>query len=385
MRLRSLVVAACALTSQAAFGTCSPSFSPTAISMPNQNNNAVVAADFNHDGVPDIATPNLSSPSQILVAPGLGGGNFGAPASYPGPADALDIGMGDFDNDGNLDIVASGYDGIEILYGNGAGQFTPQFLAGGNIEPHYLAVGNLNGDSIPDVLIDGSQPRVFLGANGGVVQSVNITAGSRPAIGDINNDGRADLVYSTPFTLFASLNQGNLVFSPPQLVAPGFAKFSALADLNSDGNLDVAYTGALGVVSVALGSGDGTFAAPTSYPATNGGGQVFVSIGDLNGDTRPDLVVHSESDFDAVFLLNTGGGAFAPQQHFAVQGPYNRAVFADVDGNADLDVVFARYHGGVIAFLNTCSGPAVEIPTLHPSMITLLAALLIALGAMTIR
>src|SRR5262249_23352977 len=133
------------------------------------------------------------------------------------------------------------------------------------------------------------------------------------AIGDLNGDGRLDLVtaniggdpLATPTpagTISVLLGNGGGTFSsatpyPTGSVLPSSA---AIGDLTGDGRLDLAVANygsptslvPAGTVSVFLGAGNGTFPAATPYPTGTGlPGAQSVAIGDLNGDGRLDLVV----------------------------------------------------------------------------------------------
>jgi hypothetical protein len=172
----------------------------------------LAVADFNGDGIPDVAvvTSNEGDGTHFFVLPGEGDGTFGRPVSssvqgvyaYPGP-----VAVADFNGDGKPDLLSGG----GVFLGNGDGTFRLGTVLPSVFGPPYLlgpsAVGDFNGDGKPDVAaIDNGYLDVFLG-NGdgtfgpvtnffsGVVSKTNFPdAGSDfVAVGDFNGDGKPDL------------------------------------------------------------------------------------------------------------------------------------------------------------------------------------------------
>src|SRR5207248_3170830 len=107
-----------------------------------------------------------------------------------------------------------------------------------------------------------------------------------------------------------------------------------------DGKQDLAVTNfSDNNVSVLLGKGDGTFAAPVSFAA--GKSPTSVAMADFNGDGKPDLAVANGGDRNVSVLLGNGDGTFGPAVNFAADGyPYYVRV-ADFNGDGHPDLVVA--------------------------------------------
>ncbi|MDX2200355.1 MAG: VCBS repeat-containing protein [Phycisphaerae bacterium] len=255
--------------------------------------------------------------------------------------------FGDVNQDGNLDFVATDINGVLLATGNGAGGFeldsSPTVLLN---SPYTAVTVDMQDDGREDlVVLDGnSQLWVYPNGGGGQfdvgVEYPTIRDSIFLATGDVDADGDLDAVV-TGGGLLPLLNRGNGALTTRRMLYQGLLGGRMnLADLDADGDLDVACQAANTWQPVALfGDGAGGFAAPVvlgpPIPFASSG----AVVADVNGDGLSDLV---DTNWDAnsiVVLLGVGGGLFdaplltplAPEAAGTpFSGDFNNDGFADI-------------------------------------------------------
>ncbi len=354
---------------------------------------AVATADLNVDGNGDFVVVNSYNATSAFVSVVLGNadGTFQTPVSYPtAGTKSIAAVIEDVNGDGNLDlVVASDDQKISVLTGKGDGTFNAaqSFSAplAGSATPtstpiHGLITADINGDGKKDIVC--SNGVVLLGNGDGTftqlstpafpyIGSANSPDGPSLAAGDINRDGKKDLVVNDGKTITAWLGKGDGTFTRGSSYSSiGNSGYVTLSDLDGDGNLDI-YTGLAGgglysgddasfaAASVLMGHGDGTFVGAPTTPA---GAYTGTNLADVNGDGIPDLVSAATSSANtplATFTvqLGTGQGTFTSAStipspaNFTLNG-YNFTgvsvasatlsgyALADINGDGKADLVF---------------------------------------------
>ena len=233
------------------------------------------------------------------------------------------VAQGDFNGDGKMDIVVAnlgcicggppGPDGLSVLLGNGDGTFSAgptNPLA--NIQVSAVAVGDFNNDgkadlatiNLPAVGSGGTiSISILLGdGNGGFAGSstFNLDGASSIATADFNGDGNVDLAVTSDSsnTVTILLGGGNGSFTTSSTSATGQSPEQVVAaDFNGDGKMDLATANLHdSTISIFLDNGDGTFTAGAvlSYPGGSQVGADQIAVGDFNGDGKTDLAIASD-------------------------------------------------------------------------------------------
>jgi Calx-beta domain/FG-GAP-like repeat/Domain of unknown function (DUF4214)/FG-GAP repeat len=375
-----------------AASSCSiPNFSgPVNISLADPK--AMASGDFNHDGKLDLAVANTGAGGVLTILLGNGGGAFSQTSINNVLRGPSSIVTADLNGDGNLDLIVGNQDKTEgsvfVFLGNGAGGFGARksFVSPfANLFVSALAVGDVNGDGKPDVVIatnGGGGPNfqgitVLPGDGAGnlTVSGSKSTGGFGPAavlLKDLNGDSKLDAIVGNQIdpnspggNVAVLLGDGAGNFSPAvTTVLTGSPLSLAMGDFNGDGKSDLA-TPNSNNVSLLFGDGAGNFSAPTNIntPAV---GSLSVNTSDFNGDGKLDLAVSNTRPGSVLMLLGDGAGGFNAVTNFGGGGPLIPGdnapiVIGDFNGDANPDVAVLNVSNRLVAMLlNSCGTPVVN-------------------------
>ncbi|MBA3913975.1 MAG: VCBS repeat-containing protein [Acidobacteriales bacterium] len=312
---------------------------------------AVVTADFNGDGKPDLAFATDDGAADVNVRLGNGDGTFGPDLQSGSIEKATSIVAGDWDGDGITDLAVtnSGANAVAILVGHGDGIFAEIHEYAVPSGPVAITTGDLNGDGVADLVIahqsgETGSVSVLRGLGGGnfSIPTTYPVLGVATDVGvaDFDGDGKLDVV-ETCYDVFEGTGNIGLLRGNGDgtLRTGGYFETTAVpnnlvvADFNHDGKLDVAAAGIY--VAVSFGTGTGTFGTAQLYPVPS----VAIATADLNGDGNLDLVTTDSlgANVAAVFLGNADG-TFKNASLFGTgQCPVALAV-ADYNADAHLDL-----------------------------------------------
>jgi len=278
---------------------------PTRTSIGKRGAWALTVADMNNDGIPDLVVNYQGGAYTVGILLGNGDGTFQPAKQFAVGYSALAVAVGDFNKDGNLDVVVgqARERSIGVLLGNGDGTLQPvtSYTVPGAGYPESLAVGDFNDDGNLDIAAANGDLHIFQGNGDGTFKPAADTGPANSIVAaDVNLDGRIDIVSNNG----VYLNEGGGAVSYIALknASQLFGESLAIGDFNNDGKPDIVMPG-LGIL---LGRGDGTFAPPVST-YVDGPSSASLAVGDFNRDGKLD-VVQIASIYDSQLALYFGNG-----------------------------------------------------------------------------
>ncbi|CAF4955886.1 unnamed protein product, partial [Rotaria sp. Silwood1] len=291
---------------------------------------SIAVGDLNNDSQLDVVVGNYGM-DNIKIFFGDANGTFLTQTIFSTGFLSLptSVVVKDLNNNNQLDIVIanSGNDNIGILFGHGNGSFDGPITYSTDIgsNPQSVDIGDFNGDDQLDIVVAnyGSKSvNILLKYDPGAFQSMiwySTGTNSNPnsiAIGDLNNDGRLDIVVanrgSGNIGIFFGYDNGTFSRQITFSIGSSSRPYSvAIHDFNNDSRLDIAVANFWsGDVVILLGYGDGTFTNQMRYSTGEDSGSIFVVVGDFNNDKRLDLAVVNHVSANVGILLGYGNGSF---------------------------------------------------------------------------
>jgi hypothetical protein len=312
------------------------------------------------------------------------------------------VALGDVNGDGRVDVALSNDNNTDTIYLNdGAGHpfdTTTLTLSANSARTNDLAFGDIDGDGDQDLIRCETGALSFYLNNGNNNGTRNFAAVSYPkpffncyrvAVGDVNGDGRLDLVFGVAAGIFIYLNDGSgNPFSGPIYQVNGTAYRLTydllLGDLDGDGDLDLAINnqspGRSNKIYFNDGDGNPYDSTTTTVGPASGTRTDAMALGDVDGDGDLDVITGNWATNGGgaqdLIYLNDGSGAFPATSNLGPGGFSNMTGGLDVgdlDGDGDLDVVAAMTNNfPQLSYLNS-NEPLPVTPTATPSATPIIA------------
>lgn len=353
-------------------------------------------ADFNRDGVPDLAAVSWGGTPYLSILLGDGNGGFRPPVLYPLDLESMDLVARDFDNDGDVDLAVAEtgrlWEGLYVsLWRNGGeGNFTRVGLfVTGDDGPSGITAADFNGDGFADVAVahdeyigvDNTVSVLFNNSGSGFQSPVvyTIASGTNDLdSADMDGDGDADIIVAHEGNRWSTMRNDNGTFAPlgtfqgiPAGSIPEEPTITA-ADVDGDGDRDVLYSnrdsGGVGQGAIGLwrNNGNFTFGAPETLSLltpldTYTSGGTDIDVADVTHDGAADILV-GNADGLWFLLAGNGSGGFLQAKLFAAGDAHDYSSSIDIeavdlDGEGDLDViVLANGSLEACVYLNPGSG-----------------------------
>ena len=341
----------------------------------------IAVGDMNRDGKPDLVV-TCEQTRTITVLLGTGGGAFRAshPISFPEPPGNIEL--GDVNGDGNLDVAMDSHDSyaVMLMLGDGKGSLavapgSPFAMREGQ-QPHThgLGLADVNGDRKLDLITANNAHNdvsIAYGDGRGAFTRAPTTFAVGPspypfALGDVNNDGRPDIIATasatgpqraqqlrSSFALTLLLNDGRGGFRRSDLpTRTGQPWFAAVGDVNGDGKPDVVATHHDQTkLTVLIGDGAGRFVEGAGSPFEFGRSVFQVHLADVNSDGRLDVLAAVGQGVRVMW--GDGRGDFRPASDSPAltgRGVW-RFAFSDLNSDGKLDLVMNNLEGGSVSVL----------------------------------
>jgi len=325
---------------------------------------SICAADFNGDGLVDLATANQYGETVSIIVQKESGG-FWDHSEYAVPGRPYDIASADLNCDGAMDllVVLKDVDSVLVMLNAGYGFFSNVHALATGDNPTAVAAGDRNLDGYPDFFVANSGSHsisVFIGTEDGLPEQGDecffgtTTAPYSIALADFNNDGGLSLVTGNVYT-----NQAAIIYSYEWPVITSYVGYDmgdfpgevAVADFDADGWMDLVSANSLSNdLTVRLNQGDNTFTPPVSYPT--GDTPYSVALGDFNGDGYIDMASAGSADRTVTVFINDGSGDFQLLDVDTIGTNPNDLIAVDVDGDGRLELAAADWGSDDISLLS---------------------------------
>jgi hypothetical protein len=355
---------------------------------------SVVFADLDNDGKSDMIATNTGSGNISVFrntsTPGVA--SFAAKLEFTAGAGTSGLSIGDLNGDGKIDIVASNYNSMDIsIFTNTTTGATITFAskidiptwdvmpASGFINPLGIAINDINGDGKPDIAVANfstSSVALFRNTTTGATPAflrqmltTGLTAPRELAIGDMDRDGKPDLVVSdeagAKVLVYLNTSPVSAAFtfgSPVTATTAAAPRGISLGDLDGDGKLDIAVvnSGASSVSVFRNTSSVGAISISAKTDYTGGTSPREVTLADVDGDGRLEMAASSNTAANArltVFRNTSTAGtiSFTPMVSFPAGNNALGVALEDVDNDGKVDAAVTSSSTGTVGVFRNMS------------------------------
>lgn len=334
----------------------------------------VLARDMNNDEYPDLLVVNSASRS-LTYLEGLGDGTFKDSQTIETGREPFALDVADFNGDQTPDIALCNYgDGnISIILGQKDGLFKLKTEVKVGRLPIAISAGDFNNDEKMDlaVTLRFNKMIILLGVGDGTFKVAEAyQAGPTPAhmtISDYNKDGNQDIAMALNAVkvrhLKVFLGNGDGTFKPPKKIIGGNqSSFIIQHDMNLDGQADlIASSPMKDSLSIYMGDGKGNFTKLEDFAGEKGPHNIVV--GDFTGDKIPDIIVCNRRGGTISVIPGRGDGSFVYPHFNYVVGSQPRSI-AGADFNRDgmMDIAVILYQKQILeVFLRKANAPLTDV------------------------
>jgi hypothetical protein len=340
------------------------------------NPRAVTIGDLDGDGKPDLVMVNNSATPVTIIRNTSSGGvvSFGAKQDFGPSVQVQSVTIGDLDGDGKPDLAVATFGSFTMqIYRNTSVPGAISFAAPVGFDgyyPKYAVIDDIDGDGKPDLAVACGSNRVIILRNLSTPGTIlfdtkiefstpNYSEGVR--LGDIDGDGKPDLAVTNDQSGNMSLLRnisfpGSILFAAKIDYPVGLNPHKlVMGDMDGDGKTDIS----VGLrnnsfVSVFRNtSTPGTISLAPKVDLATSGSSVGLSIGDVDGDGKPDLATANYFPTTASLLINTstpGSISFATQLDLPTPSNPESVAIGDMDGDGRPDISVTSYSGTLLIF-----------------------------------
>ena len=346
---------------------------------------SLTAGDFDGDGDLDLAAVHASPTYKgFATARNNGDGTFQGEISHGVGNRVRTLRSADFDQDGDLDLIATSFDGdseprlsrISVRLNSGAGAF-PDLVAMGGGTGVAITPADLDGDGALDLAFSADYAlSVAWNLGGGryearqpLTTAIQLPQTTESELADMNGDGLVDVVYAT-YQMLIAFGMSDGSFGEPIMGSPISSTTIDLGDIDGDGDIDV-FSGrgsnSLETAEVLVNDGSGALSVLSTiqYP---GAAAIVVRLGDMDGDGSLDLVRVTRKfaglplEATIGIRFNLGGGQFSVESVYKAGLEIADFRLADMDLDGDLDFVGLDFIGNSLVQLTNAGDGTLENP-----------------------